>query len=484
MFKLFSSTSSADYDLPPLQFFNSESRQLEIFEPHKTEVRMYTCGPTVYDFVQIGNLRAFLMADIAKRTLLYNGYQVRHVMNFTDFGHLSDDADAGEDKMMKGLAREGMEVSLQNMKLLSERYIESFKDDAAALNILEPTKYTKASDYVKAQIKLIQTLDEKGYTYATSDGLYFDISKFATYGRLGNIQVDAQENGARVAVNPEKKHPADFAVWKNGELGWSSPWGNGFPGWHIECSAMAITELGKQIDIHTGGIDLIPTHHNGEIAQSECATGKQFVKYWLHNEFLNIAGEKISKSKGNSIYLNTLQERGYSGTDYRYWLLTSHYRTNTDFTYEALDGAKQALSRLKRFVYEDCTDTSGKIEHEYRQRFAAAINEDMDTPKAIANLWAMMKDDAVSDRDKRATMMEMDQVLGLELNLDPKDGAHELGYLRAPDIPEDIQQLIDEREAARVARNWAEADKLRDALSLKGYTIEDSAEGPKVTQTH
>lgn len=472
-------------DLPPLELFNSESRQLEVFEPlHKNKVLMYTCGPTVYDYAHIGNLRAFTFADILRRTLAYNGYDVRHTMNFTDFGHLTSDGDTGEDKIMKGLAREEMEVSLKSMRTLSDRFIEAFKDDAAAMNLVEPTTYARASDYVKEQITLIKTLHEKGYLYETSDGLYFDISKFATYGRLGNINLEALKSGARVDVNPEKKHAADFAVWKNGELGWDSPWGKGFPGWHIECSAMAFATLGKQIDIHTGGVDNAPTHHNAEIAQSECATGKQFVRYWLHSEHIQVDSSKMAKSAGTGFTLRDLQEKGYSGIDYRYWLLTSHYRTQVNFTYDALQSAQHALTRLKRFVYEECTDTGGKIDHEYRQKFIEAINRDLDTPKGIASLWEMMKDDRVAQEDKRATLVEVDQVLGLELDLDPEDGAHELGYVALADIPEDIQTLIDEREAARIARNWTEADKLREALAHKGYVVEDTAEGPKVSKTN
>lgn len=443
---------------------------------------MYTCGPTVYDFAHIGNLRAYVFADVLKRTLLYNGYMVRHTMNFTDFGHLTSDADTGEDKMMKGLAREGMEISLDAMRSLSDRYINAFKDDATALNIIEPTTYTRASDYVKEQIALIKTLTEKAYTYEISDGVYFDIAKFPTYGRLGNIDLEAQRSGARVEVNAEKRHPADFAVWKKGDLGWDSDWGKGFPGWHIECSAMAMSTLGKQIDIHTGGVDNAPTHHNAEIAQSESATGKTFVKYWLHSEHLNLSGERIAKSEGNAIYLHNLREAGFSGTDYRYWLLTSHYRTRVNFTYEALEGCKQAHLRLQRFMYEECTDQGGTIDVAYRDRFIEAINDDLDTPKAIAIIWELLKDEGVADKDKRATIFEMDAVLGVGLDLPPEEGARQLGYMEASQIPAEIQELIDKREAARIAHNWDEADTIREALKIKGYTVEDSSEGPKVTK--
>lgn len=482
MFGLFKE-KQAHVDLPPLSLFNSETRQKEIFEPRKKhEVTMYSCGPTVYDFAHIGNLRAYVFADVLKRTLIYNGYTVRHTMNFTDFGHLTSDADTGEDKIMKGLKREGLEISLESMRRLSDRYIEAFKDDVLALNIIEPDNYTRASDYVTEQINLIKTLEEKGYTYETSDGVYFDISKFPTYGRLGNIDLAAQQEGARVEVNPEKRNPADFAVWKKGELGWDSNWGTGFPGWHIECSAMAMATLGKQIDIHTGGVDNAPTHHNAEIAQSESATGKQFVRYWLHSEHLNIAGAKIAKSEGNSLFLHNLQDQGFSGDDYRYWLLTSHYRTKVDFSIDALTGTKHALTRLKRFMYEECTDTKGTIDDIYRQQFIDAINDDLDTPRAIALIWDLLKDTNIQPKDKRATIYEMDTVLGIGLDLSPEDGAHELGFVDMSDIPDEVCELIEQREAARVARNWDEADRLREAINQKGYTIEDSTEGPKLSK--
>ena len=483
MFELFSSTKKPAFDLPPVMLFNSESRKLEAFEPlKKKEITMYTCGPTVYDYAHIGNMRAFTTSDILKRTFLYNGYEVNHTMNFTDFGCLTSDADTGEDKMMKGLRRENMDISLENMRRLSDKYIAAFKEDAEAMEIIPPTQHTRASNYVKEQINLIKTLDEKGYLYETSDGIYFDISKFPTYGRLGNINLDELKSGARVDINPDKKHPADFAVWKKGDLGWDSPWGKGFPGWHIECSAMAIATLGKQIDIHTGGVDLMPTHHNAEIAQSECATDKQFVKYWLHSEHIQVDSSKMAKSEGTGLTLRDLYEKGFAAADYRYWLLTSHYRTKANFTLEALGGAQTALTRLKRFVYEECTNEKGTISESYRQKFVEAINNDLDTPKAIAIMWELMKDESVEARDKRATIVEFDSVLGLGLDLPVDEGKAALGHVAQTDIPEEIQELIDAREAARVARNWAEADKAREALKIKGYSIEDTPEGPKVSR--
>lgn len=444
---------------------------------------MYSCGPTVYDYAHIGNLRAYVFADTLKRVLEINGYDVNHTINFTDFGHLTSDGDTGDDKMMKGLKREDMDITLENMRLLSDRYIQVFKQDCEALNILPPTQWARASDYVTQQIKLIETLEEKGYTYKTSDGVYFDIAKFPTYGRLGKIDIEALRSGARVEENSEKKHPADFAVWKNGELGWPSRWGKGFPGWHIECSAMAFATLGKQIDIHTGGIDNAPTHHNGEIAQCEAATGKQFVKYWLHSEHIQLKDDKISKSAGNSLFLYDLIDAGFSGEDYRYWLLTAHYRSKVNFTQEALSAAKQALTRLKRLVYEEWANERGSLNAKYHDAFIAAINNDLDTPKAISIMWDLVKDAEVPIGDKRMTMLEFDDVLAIGLSLNTEEGLAGLGQIANNEIPEEIKDLLNAREAARVAQNWQEADRLRDAITLKGYTIEDSSEGPKLSKT-
>lgn len=470
-------------NFPPLYLFNTESRKREAFEPlHKNEVRMYSCGPTVYDYAHIGNLRMYVFADTLKRTLLYNGYRVNQTINYTDFGHLTSDADHGDDKMMKGLLREGMEISLDSMRILSDRYIKAFNDDLAALNIIPPTQFSRASDYVREQIALIKTLEEKGYTYSTSDGIYFDISKFPSYGRLGNIDLEGQESGARVAVNPEKRHPADFALWKHNPLGFKSVWGSGFPGWHIECSAMAFATLGRQIDIHTGGVDHIPTHHNGEIAQSEAATGKQFSKYWLHGEHLVIDNQKISKSFGNGVTMQALYDEGYSALDYRYWLLTSHYRTRVNFSFTALSGAKQAFTRLQRMMFEDWANEKGLPSTEYQQLFIEAINDDLNTPKVIALVWELVRDEKLTPGEKRATLLDFESLLGLGLDRDPEDGLRALGHLTPDSIPDELKSLMDEREAARVARNWPEADRLRALIGEKGYTLEDTAEGPRVTK--
>ncbi len=466
----------------PFYIFNTESGKLEEFIPLKAKTALiYSCGPTVYDYIHIGNLRPYVFADILKRSLISYGYTVQHTINLTDFGHLTDDGDAGEDKMMKGLKREGLPATLSAMRDFSNQYIEAFYDDCDALNIMPPTTWSRASDYVEAQIRLVETLEGKGYTYETSDGVYFDIKKFPKYGRLGNIDVSKLQSGARVEVNTEKHHPADFAVWKKGLLGWESHWGKGFPGWHIECSAMAIATLGKSIDIHTGGIDLAPVHHNAEIAQSECATGKPFATYWMHNAFITIDNNKIGKSLGNAINLRHLIDRGFSGEDYRYWLLTSHYRSPVNFSWEALQGAKQALFRLRRFVYEDYKQKASKPSEKYVTEFKKHIGNDLDTPAAIALLWQVTKDDTLDNATKCATIHVFDRVLDVGLLAKLADGVKTLGVLTTDAVPKEVRELVAKREASRVARNWLLADTLREAINLKGFSVEDTPHGPKIS---
>lgn len=480
MFGLFGKKQNT-HSAKPLFLYNTLTRKEEPFAPLKNNTAtLYTCGPTVYDYATIGNFRSYIFADVLKRTLLYNGYQVSHTINLTDFGHLTSDADSGEDKMMKGLRREGKSVTLTAMRELSNRYIDVFMDDLESLNIMHATQYTRASEYVQEQIALIKTLETKGYTYETSDGVYFDISKFPSYGKLGNIDLKKLKEGARVDVNEEKKHPADFALWKKGLLGWESSWGKGFPGWHIECTAMAFASLGKQIDIHTGGVDHIATHHNGEIAQAEAATGKQFAQVWMHNEFITVEDRRIGKSEGNAVTLKNLKNRGYQPDSYRYWLLTGHYQAPMNFTFEALTGAKQALFRLKRHMFEDYKNAKGAVHTQYQERFHAAINDNLDTPKAISIMWDLVKDTSLSPGEKAATLRDMDSVLAIGLSDKPSDVVRELGVIAREELPEDIEDLVEKREAARVAQNWEEADSLREALNLKGYSVEDGPDGPKI----
>ncbi len=482
MFKR-STTTTASTTPPPLILYSTETRELAYFVPRVAgQVSLYSCGPTVYDYIHIGNLRAFVFADILKKTLEFNGYTVNHTMNLTDFGHLTDDGDAGEDKMMKGLKREGKPVTLSAMRELSDFFIDVFKQDITKLRIKFPTTFTRASDYLREQIDLVKTLEEKGYTYETSDGVYFDIAKFPRYGCLGNIDIENLRAGARVEENKEKHHPADFAVWKKGLLGWDSRWGKGFPGWHIECSAMAMATLGKEIDIHTGGIDLGPTHHNAEIAQSECATGKQYVRYWMHNEFLMIDNSKIGKSLGNAINLRQLIDAGFLADDYRYFLLTSHYRSQANFTFEALKGAKQALFRLKRYVYEEYQNTPTIPDSAYLARFHELINTDLDTPQAIALLFEIAKDETLTPGVKCATMQAMDVVLDIGLRDSRDTGLAALGVVAVDSLPAAVESLLAARETARQNRQWSESDRLRAEINILGYVVEDTPQGTKVTK--
>lgn len=466
-------------DRPAVQLFNTETRQIETFRPLQPPlVRMYSCGPTVYDFAHIGNLRAYVFTDILKRTLHFNGYDVQHTINFTDFGHLTDDGDHGEDKIMKGLRRENLPITLAAMRTLTDKYIAAFQEDIAALHILPPTTWARASDYVPQQIEMIQTLYDRDHIYETSDGWYFSIATFPTYGRLGNIDLTQLQSGARVEENHEKRHPADFAVWKKAALGWDSPWGTGFPGWHIECSAMALATLGPQLDIHTGGIDHIHTHHNAEIAQSESVTEKPFVRYWLHNSFLTYNEEKIAKSAGTDLTLQTLQTHGITALSYRYWLLTAHYRTTVNVSIAALEAAQQALDRLHRHIYLELPDAASEPDPATMERFTAALNDDLDTPTAIATLWDTIRSTTLAPNTKRATVLAMDTILQLDLSLSNTAGQAALGIVATDDIPTALQTQIDEREAARHAKDWATADTIRDDLKTQGYVIEDSPQGP------
>lgn len=480
MFRLFKPATVRE----PVFLYDTASKEKKEFKSLKRgKVTMYSCGPTVYDHAHIGNLRAYLLPDLLTRLFLYNGYRVNSTINFTDFGHLTDDADAGEDKMMKGMKREGYEITLENMREFALPYIESFKADNIAFGNRPPTQYARASDYVTAQIRLIQTLEEKGYAYRTSDGVYFDIAKFPKYGVLGNVDIEKIRAGARVEVNEEKHHPADFALWKNGELGWNSRWGKGFPGWHIECTAMAFATLGRQIDVHTGGEDLQYTHHNGEIAQAEAVTGKPYVGYWLHNAHITIDSMKIAKSLGNGLRLKHLQDRGFSPTVYRYWLLQSHYRSGANFTWEAMAAAKIALTRLYRLVYEELVEVRvGMVNETYERRFLQAMSDDLDTPKALSILWELARDSKVPAKEKLATIHAFDSLLELGLSKTPAEGRKVLGVVEETSVPSEVSELLVRREEARINKNFTLSDQLRDELKEKGFEVKDTAEGQQLTK--
>jgi cysteinyl-tRNA synthetase len=473
---------------PPLVLQNTLSRKKERFEPLRSDfVRMYNCGPTVYDYAHVGNLRSYVFADILRRVLILNGYKVMQVVNITDVGHLTSDADEGEDKMSLALKREGKDPSLEAMREISEKYMLAFLEDLEQLNIRRPSVTPRASDHIPGDIALIQTLMQKEYAYTTSDGVYFDTARFAGYGKLGGIDTSKQKDGARVEKNIQKRSQSDFALWKrNDTLGWESPWGRGFPGWHIECSTMAMEYLGKEIDIHTGGIDHIGTHHNNEIAQSEAATGKPFARYWLHHAHILIEGTKFSKSLKNTITLRQLVEHGYTPIAYRYWLLTGHYRTPMNFSFSALDASDTALKRLHRiFAEELATVRSGKKDSAYSLSFLLALNNDLDTPKALAVMWEVAKSSKLSKSVKRATLLFFDKTLALGLTELAQNSrtALSISAVSAHTVPPLVQTLVDERDQARERKDWGKADELRVRIETLGYTIVDGPAGTAVTKT-
>lgn len=461
--------------MPRPAFYNTLTRSVDEFTSITPKtVLLYSCGPTVYDFQHIGNLSNPVFVDILKRTLTYAGYTIQHVTNFTDFGHLTSDADDGDDKMMKGLKREGLAITMENMHALGKQYADAYIHDLRALGIAtDDITFPYASEYVPQQIAMAESLVQKGYAYETSDGVYFDVLRFPAYGALGGVDLQAQNEAyARVSGNTEKHHPADFALWKkNTELGWESPWGKGFPGWHIECSAMSRALLGPQIDIHTGGIEHISIHHNGEIAQSECASGKKpFSRFWMHRAHIRIDEQKISKSIGNTIYLRHIDEKGFSPLSYRYWLLTAHYRTPANFTWEALEASHTAYKKLLRIARELKTDTNAVPDSQYLTRFWEHAYNDLDTPKALALVWEMVRDTTLNEPVRYATISACDTLLGL--NLVATD-TH-VRTLTPHEAPADIQTLKKERDEARAQKNYAESDRLRDELRSKGYDVTDT----------
>ncbi len=483
-FSFFKKTMPRAVARRPLYLHNTLSGKVELFESINGTVRMYNCGPTPYDEQHIGNLFPPVVANVLHRTLESAGYPVNQVTNITDFGHLTSDADEGDDKMTQGLKREGMVLTMENMRALAEKYAAIFFADIEELGVdTKKITFPRASDYITEQIALIKTLKEKSYAYKTTDGVYFDTSKFAGYGKLGGINVSALKEGARVGINTEKRNPADFALWKLNDasdeaLGWESPWGKGFPGWHIECTAMIFTLLGRQIDIHTGGIEHIPVHHNNEIAQAEAITGKQFVRYWLHNDHITIEGKKISKSLGNTVYLHNITDRGLNARALRYWFLTGHYRTPMNFTWDALEGANTALKRLQRAFLE--MPKGGAADKKFLDEFYGFILQDLDTPKALARVWDLLKDDSVSPADKRASLIEADKILGL--GIADERARTKLAVIEEVDLPEDVQTLLDERTLARIARNYSRADELRIQIEALGYDLTDTAQGQQVTK--
>jgi cysteinyl-tRNA synthetase len=481
----------------PLRFYNTLSKQVENFTTLRPkQVRMYNCGPTVYDRQHIGNLSAAVFADTLRRALEYVGYTVKQTINITDFGHLVSDGDEGEDKMTKGLRREGKTLTMENMREMATKYMELYFDDLDALGV-DRTKiqFPRASDYIPQQIAMIQTLEEKGYAYRGKDGVYFDTSRFPRYGCLGGIDLEGLKAGARVAVHEDKRNPADFLLWKNdAHMGWDSVFGKGFPGWHIECSAMARATLGEQIDIHTGGIEHIPVHHNNEIAQSECATGKHpFARFWLHRAHIRLNDAKMAKSDGNVAYLSDIREKGFTPAALRYLFLTSHYRTPANFTWEALGAAQQALTKLARIV--QTAPENGAVPAGYAARLRERFSDDLDTPGAIALLWEAMKDAGLSPAEKRALALDADRVLGLGLLHLPvpehyvftaETGTFTLAgsdvAVEARDTLTEVRTLLTARAEARAAKDWQRSDELRTQISALGYEVKDAADTQEITK--
>lgn len=456
-----------------ISLYNTLTGKKEVFVSiHNDFVGMYHCGPTVYQYAHLGNMRSYVFADILRRTMEWNGKNVKQIINITDVGHLTGDGDTGEDKVEKEAKKEG-----KTAKEVTAFFTDAYLKDIAALNVKTvDTIFPRATEHIEEQRRMIGILEEKGYTYQTSDGVYFDTSKFADYGKLGNINIKGLQEGARVEANPEKRNLTDFALWKfskpeeKRQQEWPSPWGAGYPGWHIECSAMSMKYLGEQFDIHTGGIDHIPVHHQNEIAQSEAATGKQYVNYWMHHEFLNINGEKIAKSVGNTTYLSDVIARGINPLAYRFWLLMAHYRTRMNFNWEALGGAETALKRLHA-LFMELGQQDGVVSNEYRARFKEYMNDDLDTPRALTILWDVLKDKVLPSADKRSTLLELDRVLGLGL-----------ADLKSFEIPIDITILGEEREKARKSGDFFTADRIRDKLKGLGYEIKDTADGMKIVR--
>ncbi len=446
-----------------LKLYNTLSRKKEVFKPiDDKEVNVYSCGPTVYWYQHIGNLRTYIFSDLLKRTLLYDGYKVKHVINVTDVGHLTSNADEGEDKMEKAVAKEG-----KTAKEIADFYLKVFRDDFKRLNIIEPSVWSKATEHIKEQIDLIKILEKKGYTYKTSDGIYYDSSKFKKYGKLAKLNKEGLEAGKRIDIG-EKKNNTDFALWKFSEepgkrqQEWKSPWGVGFPGWHLECSAMAMKYLGESFDIHTGGQDHIQIHHTNEIAQSEAATGKKFVNYWMHAAWLLFKEEKISKSSGGLYTVSQLEEKGYTPLTFRYLCLTTHYKKPLNFSLEKLDSVRTAYERLKAVIVEIKDD--GEENKKYVEEFEKEINDDLNIPAALQVLWKLLRD--TKAKGKVQTIKKMDEVLGLDLF--KKENIN---------IPEEITKLANEREKYRKEKNWKKADEIRETIRGKGYSIADNENG-------
>ncbi|MDJ0783561.1 MAG: cysteine--tRNA ligase [Desulfosarcinaceae bacterium] len=461
-----------------LKLYNTLTRRKETFAPIIAgEVGLYTCGPTVYNYAHIGNLRTYIFEDILKRVLSYNGYRVKHVMNITDVGHLTGDRDMGEDKMERGALREG-----KSAWEIAAHFTEAFQEDLRRLNIVDPTIWCRATDSIGEQIGLVRTLEEKGYTYKTADGVYFDTARFADYTKLSRQNLEALQEGARVEKNPEKRNLTDFALWKfspeesQRQMEWNSPWGVGFPGWHIECSAMSMKYLGDQLDIHCGGTDHIDVHHTNEIAQSEAATGKPFFRFWMHGAFLNITGgKKMAKSSGDFLTLTaTFNDRGIDPLVYRFAAFQTHYRKPMEYSDEAVQAARNGYNHLKnqvRQLFDQAGESTGTLDSAAKKRFLTAVNDDLNMPRAMAAVQETLKSD-LSPADKLATILDFDQVLGLGLDT----------VAAAVALPTEVAAKLAQRQQARAEKNWGLADQLREEIQALGYQVQDAKGEQKVVK--
>ena len=467
-----------------IKLFNTLGRSAQVFEPIQPgKIGFYGCGPTVYNYAHIGNLRTYVFEDLLVRSLRRFGYDVTHVMNITDVGHLSGDDDTGEDKMVRS-AKERGESVLQ----IAQFYTDAFFLDTTRLGIARPTIVCKATEHVADMIALIQRIEANGFTYMSGGNLYFDVTKFPKYGELANLRMDDLKAGARIEVDENKKNPHDFVLWftkskfENQALVWDSPWGVGYPGWHIECSAMSMKYLGESFDIHAGGIDHVPVHHTNEIAQSESATGKKWVNYWIHAEFLIQDKGKMSKSKGGFITLQSLVDAGFDPLDYRYFCLGGHYRSQLTFSWEAMEQAKASRKALADKILDlrdraggqvlPAVSSLGQAAAERLARFDDALADDLAAPRALAELWQLVRDPQAPAADALAAALEMDGVLGLGLAAARRGEAS----VDAETVGR-IEALIASRVAAKKAKNWAEADAIRDQLKEMGITLEDSPSG-------
>ncbi|MBW2991549.1 cysteine--tRNA ligase [Candidatus Woesearchaeota archaeon] len=462
-----------------LKLYNTLTRKKEEFKPiHPPNVGLYACGPTVYWYQHIGNMRTYIFEDILRRVLARNNFKVKHVVNVTDVGHLTSDADEGEDKLMKAIKREGLPLTRDSMLQLADKYFDEFKKDFDRLNLLHPDIWCKATEHVQEMIDMVKKIEKNGYAYKTSVGLTFDTKKFKDYAKLARLKLDELEAGARGKKDTERRSPSDFALWVTNQpnhiMQWDSPWGKGFPGWHIECCAMGTKYLGEQFDIHCGGREHIPLHHTNEIAQAEAATGKKpWVKYWIHAEWLVIPKGKMSKSKGSFTTVADLIEQNISPLAFKYLTFSTHYRKPLTFTWEALEGAVSAYKTLKNRVAEiKKQDTSFDKDNKkdyYKKEFMKKINDDLNMPQALALMNDLLKDDKLGSKEKTELIADFDEIFALDLLKEEK-----------VDIPKEIQDLVDKREQARKNKDWKTADKLREEIIKKGFVLEDTKEGSVV----